>query len=334
MATATVPIVFQYETSTGDKRTDKGGKAALWKQNDKFFLLTVKQVATYSDIRADETLKQVSLPQLRPAKSGKRNLAYVPLGDVDIPTWTEVPVDDEEFLIPVTEDEKSVNLKSHDSIYYLEVTSKSWATSAQYTHLTETTVNVNIGDRLQFCTQKRLGTGFLAEYPQLRPVAEVLGKETNYPGRGNEFYTVSSHSYIAPPNVKDCKSAQVTFAFPSSLLSDYCYFPPMFLIDANIRNSNYGWPLINQDKELVGLISQPIFYDDGKTICKPGTWVCSIPAGLELGKPPRQIEDEETKAEDSKGDGSNIIISESNPANNSNSAPKKKKKKNKKKKKK
>lgn len=180
---ATIAMVFQYKTANGDKRTDKGGKAALFKQDDRLFLLTVKQLATYSDLAETDTITNVSIPLLK-AVRGDRQLAYRNvIKDVDIPVWTEVDVSEEESVIPIDEDEgKSINLRAHDSIYYLEVTNEAWAKSPQYQPLTSNSVSVCVGDSLRFCSQRKLGTGFLAEFPQWRTINEIEGSQSCYPG--------------------------------------------------------------------------------------------------------------------------------------------------------
>ena len=180
---ATVGMVFQYKTVNGDKRTDKGGKAVLYKQGDRLFLLTVKQLATYAALGETDTITNVSIPLLK-AVRGDRTLAYRNVVKaVDVPEWTQVDVSEEDPKIPVNEDEgQFINLHAHDSIYFLEVTNEAWAKSPQYQPVTANTVNLSIGDMVRFCSQRKMGTGFLAEFPQWRTIREVDGTSTVYPG--------------------------------------------------------------------------------------------------------------------------------------------------------
>jgi len=285
---ATVPLVFQYKTVNDERRTDKGGKSALVKQGDRLFLLTVKQLALYQDLGPQDTLVNVSVPFIRNNR-GERKLEYrnVIKGE-DIPQWTEVDVSDEEHTIPLEpETGKILHLRSHDSVYFLEITGEAWATSPLYKPLTRNTVNVSIADSLRFCSQRCLGTGFLAEYPQWRSIREVEGSSTVYPGQGNEWNQMSSTYQVPPTHTKDCKSAVVTFAYPSSIITEHCYYPPMFLVDVNVKSSACGTPMVNEENELVGLISEPSYFIPGsKELVLPGTWICAVPAGLEF--PPRK----------------------------------------------
>ena len=60
----------------------------------------------------------------------------------------------------------------------------------------------------------------------------------------------------------------------------------MFLINVNIKASSCGSPLVNDDNELVGLVSDPAYLIEGsKDLVLPGTWICAVPAGLTF--PPR-----------------------------------------------
>ena len=180
---AMVPLVFQYKTVNDERRTDKGAKAALFKQGDRLFLLTVKQIALYQDLGEGDTLIEVSIPMLK-AVRGERQLAYRSvIKDTKIPVWTEVDVSEEEHIIPMEpEANKYIHLRSHDSIYFLEVTGESWATSPLYNPLTSNSVSVSVSDTVRFCRQRRLGTSFLAEFPQWRGIREIEGLSTVYPG--------------------------------------------------------------------------------------------------------------------------------------------------------
>lgn len=286
--TCTVALIFQYQTAHGEKRTDKGGKATLFRSGDnRLFLLSVKQVATYAEIRQTETLNTVSIPLLR-AVRGDRKLMYKPvLKDVPVPVWTQVDVSDEDPKIPVSDD-KFINVSTHDSVYYLEVTGEAWAESPSYKPLTATTVNISLGDIVRFAAQRKMGTGFLSEFPQWRSIREVQGKTTNYPGAGNEWYTTNSPFQVPPTNNPDCRGGQISFCFPSSVLMDWCYYPPMFLLDVNIKSAAVGWPVINDQNELIGLVSQPSYVMDTKDLCFPGTWVCGIPADIVFGPSPNK----------------------------------------------
>ena len=88
--TCVVPVLLQYRTVNGAVRTDKGGRAALWKQADRRYLLTVQQLATYADIGENDTLEAVVRPQLKPARDGSRTLTYANVAKEAIPTWTRV----------------------------------------------------------------------------------------------------------------------------------------------------------------------------------------------------------------------------------------------------
>jgi len=294
----TVALVFQYKTVNGEKRTDKGGKAALFKSEDRLFLLTVKQIALYSDLGNNDTLTNVSIPLLK-ATRGASSLAYRNvIKDVDIPEWTEVDVSEENPIIPVGEEGKTINLKAHDSVYFLEVTNQPWAKSPYYTPVTTNTINVSLGDTLNFCSQRKLGTGFLAEYPQYRGIREIEGTKTSYPGDENNWYQFDSPYQVPPTNTKDCKTAQISFAFPSSVLADCCYYPPMFLVDINIKSSWCGTPLVNEENELVGLVSDPTYFIAGsKDLCCPGTWVCAVPADINFPEVESTTEATETTEE-------------------------------------
>lgn len=75
----------------------------------------------------------------------------------------------------------------------------------------------------------------------------------------------------------------------------------MFLVDINVKASSCGTPLINEENELVGIISEPIYFIDGsKDLVLPGTWVCAVPAGLTF--PSLNGEEQETKQEDQSTD--------------------------------
>lgn len=294
--TCAVALIFQYQTIHGEKRTDKGGKATLYRSRDnRLFLLTVKQVATYAEIRDNETINTLSIPLLR-AVRGDKKLMYKPvLKDVPVPIWTQVDVSEEDPKIPVS-DEKFIDVSTHDVVYYLEVTGEAWAESPTYQPITSSTVNISLGDIVRFGAQRKMGTGFLSEFPQWRSIREVQGKSTNYPGAGNQWYTTNSPFQIPPTNNPDCKGAQISFCFPSSVLMDWCYYPPMFLLDVNIKSAAIGWPVINDQNELIGVVSQPIYVMDTKDLCFPGTWVCAIPADIVFGPSPNKPEKKEEPA--------------------------------------
>lgn len=288
--TCVVPVLLQYRTANGAVRTDKGGRAALWRQGERRFLLTVQQLATYADLGPDDTLEAVVRPQLRPARDGSRVLAYANVASVAIPTWTRVEYPDdasEEESVLQLDDDVRLDLRIHDHVYYLDVTDRAWAESPQMQPLEESSMQVSLGELVRFGRQRRLGTGFLDELPQWRPVQELDGraKESRYPGAANSFYSVGCSAQVPPVGAQGCKGGQIAFAFPSQVLNDYCYRPPMFLIDVNVKGSSVGWPVLNEDGELVGLLSAPYYPTESKDLCWPGTWVCAIPAGLTLPEP-------------------------------------------------
>lgn len=194
---STVALIFQYTTAGGDKRTDKGGKATLFKRGNRTFLLTVKQVATYAELASTDTLNAVSYPLLRSVR-GEKKLTYKNvLKDKEVPEWKQVDVSDEEPVIVLDEETgRSIDLRLHDSIYYLEVTNEAWVDSPLYKPLIESSINVCVGDNVKFCTQRKLGTGFLAEFPQWRSIREMEGQTSHYPGFFFPFFPKISIFFV------------------------------------------------------------------------------------------------------------------------------------------
>jgi len=328
-------------------KTDKGGKAALWKEGSRFFLVTIEKVATYKEIAEGERLKSVCIPLKKPARGGW-TLFYVNAAEADIPAWKAYPYREGTSSVSVAEDTR-LDFTKHDCLYYVEITGRNWASSVDYAPLTQSTHDISVGQVVQFGRQRLMGTGFLAENPQYRNSMDIEGDTTTYPGHALANFKVPSVATIPEYGTLDCKGASISYCLPGPFLKSAAR-PPMFLVDVNLKNSSCGWPVLNSSGALIGLVDECIYTNAAKDKCQPGVWCVAVSndfsllnaenAGSSSGEAsassssssPSPLPSAESGAEgNSSSAGGSDSASGASPASASEGAKKKKKKKKKKK---